>query len=187
MMKKNIFILFIILFSTLISKSQDDGDFRIGAYGQAITIGDHVIPQYGLMGEYFLSHNFSLNYKYGLGYNPDGETMGHINPSILGFCFLAYSTPNDLIWAFMIPEGVSYHVYPNNLIEIAPYINPLGSEINLYHYPSIVLSCSFGINLHIKPTEDLSFSPNMGAIIIYGNSEILPSFGFSINYNFHDF
>ena len=167
-------------------RSQDKGDFRLGMYGQAITLGDNTFPQFGLVGEYFLSKSFSMNYRYGLGSSPNGEVMGHINPSLLSLAFLASSSGDELFWTFLIPEGFSYHAYPNEFFEISPYLNPLGSEINLYEDKPIVLSCAFGMNIHIKPVKDFSFTPNMGAIIVYGNGEILPVFGFSLNYNFND-
>jgi hypothetical protein len=184
-MKKIILIISISLLFIPFGKSQDKGDFRLGMYGQAISLSDNTFPQFGLVGEYFLSKKFSMNYRYGLGSSPNGGVMGHVNLSLLGLAFLASSTTDELLWTFFIPEGISYHAYPNDFLEIAPYINPLGSEINLYDNEPIALSCSFGMNIHIKPIEDMSFTPNLGAIIVYGRSEILPTFGFALNYNFH--
>lgn len=185
-MKKILLALVFAFFSVLAGMTQDKGDFRLGLYGQAISFREHVLPQYGLVGEYFLSHNFSMNYRYGLGYNSNGEITGHINPSLLSIAYLASASADEFIWAFLIPEGFSYHAYPNEFIEISPYLNPLGSEINLYDKNPIVLSCAFGMNLHVKPVENMSFTPNIGAIVIYGKGEMVPTFGFSMNYNFND-
>jgi hypothetical protein len=186
-MKKSLIIFIIILYSNVIGFTQEKGDFRLGMYGQTLSFRDQILPQFGLVGEYFLSHNFSMNYRYGLGYNSNGDIMGHINLSLIGIAYAASmsSTSDELLWTFMIPEGFSYHAYPNDFLEIAPYVNPLGSEINLYENTSIMLSCAFGMNIHFK-FDDFSFTPNLGAIIMYGNGEIVPAFGFSINYNFKD-
>lgn len=177
-------ILIIALISTsLISFSQEKGDFRLGVYGQLNTFRYKQIPMFGLCGEYFLSHHVALNYRYGMGYNDKGEVTAHINPSLLGLIFA--SSSDALLLSFMIPEGVSYHAYPKENIEISPYISPLGSEINLYDNPSFVFSCNFGINIHLQPLKDLTVTPNLGGTLIYRNGEVIPSVGVSLNYNFH--
>lgn len=184
-MKKKFFFQFFLCFIIITSSAQNKGDFRIGAYGHAITNRSNVLAQFGLTGEYFLSHTISLNYKYGFGTNSEGGMMGHINPSILGLAFASYVTADFLIYSFLIPEGVCYHIYPNHFLEIAPYINPLGAEINLYKDNPILLSCSFGTNIHFKPGKSIAISPNVGATIIYKTGEFLSTFGLSINYIFN--
>lgn len=139
------------------------------------------MPMSGVSGEYFFNHNFSINYKYGLGKNYIGDYTMHFNPSVFGLLYV--NSVELFILSFIIPEGVSYHFYPREALEFAPYINPLGSEFNFYENPIIVLSGSFGINVHIKPTENLSISPNLGAMLIYRNGELIPSMGVSLNYN----
>lgn len=177
------FLLFSFLFYSNTVFSQEKGNFRFGIYGHALNFRASVLPQYGLTGEYFLDHRFSLNYRYGVGYNTEGGVTGHINPSILGIIFAP--TAESLALAAIIPEGFSYHFYPKEKFEIAPYLNPLGSEINIYSKPMLVLSGSAGINLHFRPVHDFSFAPNMGIILIYRNGEIIPNLGFSLNYLFH--
>lgn len=179
-------ILFLV-FLTIISfqlKSQDKGDIRFGINGQVAMWQGKMLPQFGLVGEYFLNHKFSLNYRYSFGLNPYDNITAHINPSILGLAFASYTSLDLLIYTFFIPEGVCYHVYPNEKLEIAPYINPLGAEINWYEDSPILLSCAFGVNLHIKPVEKFYISPNIGATVIYKNGEITPSYGLSLNYLF---
>ena len=186
---KRIVLVFIIVISTLsICKSQEKGDFRLGLYGQGISYRDKQLPQFGLVGEYFLGHKVSLNYRYGFGYNSDGVFMGHINPSLLGLAYLVAvggsSSGEELLLAFMIPEGISYHVYPNEKLEVAPYVNPLGSEINLTSNSSFDFSCSFGMAIHYIPVKNMSISPNLGGILIYQTGDVFPVAGISINYNF---
>ena len=101
-MKKYILIGLIIC-TSLLSKSQEKGDFRLGVYLNVNPYRDQVIPMFGLCGEYFLSHSFALNYKYGIGINSNGEVTAHINPSLLGLIFA--SSSDALALAFMIPEG----------------------------------------------------------------------------------
>ncbi len=184
-MKKNILFLFFLCLLIFPISAQNKGDFRIGIFGQGISNQTNVLPQFGLTGEYFLSHYVSLNYKYGLGTNSEGRVMGHINPSILGLAFASYGSADLLFYSFLIPEGVCYHVYPNDFLEIAPYINPLGAEIYLYDDTPILLSCSFGTSIHFKPSSSISITPNVGATIIYKTGELLSTFGLSLNYIFN--
>jgi len=181
-MKFLIFLIFIISF-VLNTYSQEKGDFRMGMYAQVNSLQDRETPMFGITCEYFLSSKLSMNYKYGIGLNNQGTITAHINPSILSIFFI--QSGDALIFSFMIPEGLSYHIYPKEKLEVAPYINPLGSEINMYESPAIALSCNFGMNIHIKPSKDLSITPNLGAMIVYGNYEVVPNVGLSINYNFH--
>jgi len=181
MHKYLIFLLFICI--STICLSQEKGDLRIGVFAQVNSFRNKETPMYGLCGEYFLNHHVAMNYRYGLGLNQEGEVTAHINPSLLGIIFL--QSGEAIMLSVMIPEGFSYHIYPKEILEIAPYINPLGSEINLYINPEIVLSCNIGINIHIKPVNDLSITPNLSAMIIYQNGEVVPGMGIAINYNFH--
>lgn len=178
------FILFLlVIFISLSCFSQEKGDFRMGVFAQVNSLRDKETPMFGLNCEYFLSHKLSMNYKFGMGLNNEGAITAHINPSLLSLLFIR--SGDAVIFSFMIPEGLSYHFYPKENLEIAPYINPLGSEINFYQSPSIVLSGSFGMNVHIIPVKDLSITPNVGVIVIYRNREVVPNMGLSINYNFH--
>lgn len=185
-MKKAFLTLSIVFVTILATNAQEKGDFRFGVYGQSLTSGNSLYNQFGITGEYFISHSFSLNYRYGMGTSPQRELMGHINVSAIGMVFAAVVSYELIPYMFLIPEGISYHAYPNDKFEIAPYINPLGAEINLDEEYPILLSCAFGMNLHVKPSEDFSISPNAGAIVIYKTGQFFPVFGLSINYNFRD-
>ena len=176
-------IIGLLICTSLISNSQEQGNFRLGFYTQLNSYRSNQIPISGICGEYFISSYFSLNYKYGLGLNNNGEYTAHLNPSTYG---LIYTESAELfLLLFIIPEGVSYHIYPKKAIEIAPYFNPLGSEYNFYENPKIVLSCNFGMSIHLKPSEFFSIAPNLGATVIYRNGEVIPVMGLSVNYNFH--
>ena len=178
-------IIGLFICTSLISNSQESGDFRFGVYTQLNSYRGNEMPMSGVSGEFFISPSFSLNYKYGLGLNNSGDYTMHFNPSIFGLLYV--NSVELFILSFVIPEGVSYHVYPRRSIELAPYINPLGSEFNFYESPNVVLSCSFGINIHLKPTENLSISPNLGGMVFYRNGELMPSMGVSLNYNIQGF
>jgi hypothetical protein len=186
-MKIKTAIVISLLFASLVGISQTKGDVRIGTYGQIMYLGNKIIPQYGLLGEIFVADNFSVNYKYGIGTNQNGEITGHINPAIFLLAFTDGSAAS-LLGTLMICEGVSYHVAVNDYIELAPYISPLGAELNLYPDVPILLSCSAGINMYVKyitPLKSLSFCPYAGAMIIYRDGNVLPVLGFSLNFTFH--
>lgn len=185
-MKKLLIILSAILVFSISAYSQDKGDFRLGLYQNTQSAGKSLLPQFGISGELFVSKSISLNYKYSMGMNPDRELMGHVNISTIGVALSALFVYELAPYIFLIPEGLSYHSYPNDNIEIAPYINPLGAELNMYEDFPILLSCSFGITVHFKPSEKFSISPNIGAMILYKTGEIQPGFGISLNYNFEN-
>ena len=111
--------------------------------------------------------------------------MGHINPSILGMALFLYGGRVEwILYSLMIPEGVGYHAYPNKFLEISPYVNPLGAEINLTGNSTFDLSCSIGMTIHFKPIDEMTISPNLGTVIIYKTGETFPVAGISLDYRF---
>jgi hypothetical protein len=167
--------------------SQDKGDIRIGEYGQGMTMKNEIMPQFGLVGEIFLSHHLALNYKYGIGVNIDGGVSGHLNPAIFALGWFGEATSQAVFTLILlVPEGVSYHLYPNDYLEIAPFISPIGAEINIYPDPDqVLLSCAFGSNFYLTPFKklrNLSFSVFGSATYVYKKKAILPSIGCSVNY-----
>ncbi len=185
-MKRNFIILIILLIIPVVLLSQSKGDLRIGTYGQVTVFDNNLISQYGVCGELFIAENFSLNYKYGLGSNINGDIIGHINPAIFLVPF-AISYPAAILGVLLISEGVSYHIQVSEFVEIAPYISPLGAEINLYEDQEIVLSCATGFNFyfkHFSPVDQLLLSFNGGATIIYKDMNVMPTVGVSLMYSF---
>jgi hypothetical protein len=183
-LKSLVFVLF--LFVSVAGIAQTKGDVRIGAYGHVASFGSKMIPQYGLNGELFITDNLSLVYKYAIGKNVNGDLTGHINPALFLLAVTA-SYPAAALGTLLISEGISYHIAINESIEVAPYISPLGAELNLYPEYPIVLSCAVGVNLFIKnatPFENISFAPYGGAVIIYRDGNVMPVVGFSVNYTF---
>ncbi len=185
-MKIKVVSFFLMFFVSLSVMSQNKGDVRIGTYGQIFYLDHSIIPQYGLSGEIFVADNFSLVYKYGLGTNVNGDITGHINPAIFLLAFTATS-PAAILGTLLISEGVSYHIAANEFIEFAPYLNPLGAEVNLYPDNPFLLSCSVGVNMFVKyitPFNNISFTPYGGAVIIYRDGNVIPVAGFSVYYTF---
>ncbi len=186
-MKIKIFIFLSLLFISIAGISQNKGDVRVGTYGEVIVFGNKILPQYGISGEWFVADNISLNYKYGLGKNQDGDFSGHFNPALFLLAFTV-GYPSAALGTLLISEGVSYHFNLNEFIEIAPYLNPLGAEVNLYQDKPIVLSCAFGVNMYFKqitPFKNICLAPRLGAILIYRDVNVLPVAGFSLNYTFN--
>jgi hypothetical protein len=185
-MKTQLIIITLLFFIPLAAISQNRGDVRIGTYAQVTSFENRLIPQYGISGEWFVADNFSLNYKYGMGTNLNGDITGHINPAIFLVAFAA-SYPAAILGVLMISEGVSYHIPINDFVEFAPYLNPLGAEINLYEDNSFVFSGATGVNVYFKhftPIEHLLVSFIAGATIIYCDSNVLPTVGLTLSYDF---
>jgi len=188
-MKTKIILLLFILISTLTGMAQDKGNIRLGIYGQGMTMQNEIMPQFGLVGEIFLSHRIALNYKYGIGTNTNGDAMGHINPSVFALGWFGEATSEAVfILTLLVPEGVSYHIYPTDYLELAPFISPIGAEINLYPDPDqVLLSCALGSNFYFTPfknLKNLSFSVFGSGTYVYKKKVILPTVGCSINYTF---
>lgn len=166
--------------------SQTKEDIRIGGYGR-MTLCDKVMtPHFGINGEWFVADNIGLVYSYGLGTNANGDITAHINPAIFLIPFVA-SYPAAILGVLLISEGISYHVSVNEFVEVAPYLCPLGTEINLYEEQDLILSGSAGVNLIFKqfsPLNKLLLSFNLGSTVIYRDMNALPSVGVSLQYQF---
>ncbi len=184
-MKLKVIIITIFIFISTIGISQNKRVFRIGTFGQIGYIDNNILPQYGISAELFVTDNISLNYKYGMGLNPNGDITGHFNPSLFLLPF-AYSF-EAILAVLLIPEGISYHIYLSDYFELAPYISPLSAEANLYDDRPLVLSGSLGFNAYFKnatPFNNLMFGINAGSIIIYRVGSAIPVLGISLNYCF---
>jgi hypothetical protein len=187
MMKFRHILPLIFLFASLTTMAQYRGDLRIGIYGQTTVTNHEMVEQFGISGEYFVLDNFGLVYKYGFGVDPYGKVSGHINPGILVLAlFIPYSV--DAIFASaLICEGVSYHFRPMENLEFAPYVSPLGAEINLPGEKEFVLSLNSGMKLNFLNTTKLNnflISADLGVLYIYGSQNAYPSLGISLNYQF---
>ncbi|PLX08286.1 MAG: hypothetical protein C0596_08335 [Marinilabiliales bacterium] len=182
---KHILIVFTLLISLNVS-SQERGDLRIGAFGKVSLFDNVMINQYGVNGEWFVADNFSLLYAYGMGTNANGDITAHINTALFLLPFAA-SYPPAVLGVLLISEGISYHVSVNEFVEVAPYLCPLGTEINLYEEQDLILSGSEGVNLIFKqfsPINKLILSFNFGSTVIYRDMNALPSVGVSLQYQF---
>lgn len=186
-MKFRLFLTILLLFASLTTVAQYKGDVRIGIYGQTTVTEHEMVEQYGIMGEYFVLNNFSLVYKYGFGVDPYGKVSGHINPGILLFALWIPYSVDALFATILICEGVSYHYSPVDNLEIAPYLNPLGAEINLPGEKDFVFSLNSGVKMNFLNTGKLNnflFSADLGMLYIYGSRNAYPSIGISLNYQF---
>lgn len=171
---------------TVCSFSQEKGDLRIGAFSNIAYYDNALLPQYGVCGDLFIADNISLKYSYGFGVNSDGELTAHINPSLFLVPFGLYYPPS-IIFILLVSEGIAYHVPINEHIEFAPYISPLGAEINLEDDSDIVLSGNAGASIyfkHFSPISNLFLAFSGGATVIYKDVTTLPSLRVSLMYNF---
>lgn len=89
----------------------------------------------------------------------------------------------------IIPEGISFYLLPDNKVNPAIYVNPLGAD---YFYKSSAyelfkVNGEAGIKMLIKKTEKMSLQSFLGVKYFYNNKGITPIFfnaGFGIM--FHD-
>ena len=177
-MKRLLFFIAITFVIHLSTFSQDKDNFRISGTFDYFNLGNENQLMYGLNGELFLNKSFSLNYKYTLGVNNDRDLVFHTPAGAIGVYFV--DIWELMIFSIMIPEGVSYHQYPKEWLEVSPYLNPLGCEYNSFH-DKLKLSCTAGIKMHVK-ANGFNFSPNIGVLYIYGQNNPSLNLGFSVGY-----
>lgn len=151
-------VFFFIIFN---SNSQHYGNFRLSIGSQINTFHDKHYFMHGLEGEYFLSSSFAFNYRLALGKTYDGNFGFHFPASWLVMAFLdGYEA---LVLTSVIPEGISYHTYPNSHLEISPYLNLLGSELLLFKgSPQYNILGNIGLKVYYRPNETVSLSASYG-------------------------
>ncbi|NVO02468.1 MAG: hypothetical protein HXX09_07160 [Bacteroidetes bacterium] len=177
-MKRILLLLFLFGITTNIVFSQESDNFRLSGTVEHFSLGSDNQLMFGLNGELFLSEKFSLNYKYTMGVNKDGDFVYHTPAGAIGVYFI--DIWELMVFSVMIPEGVSYHQYPNKWLEVSPYLNPLGCEYNS-NYNNLNLSCTAGVKLHIK-ADKFNFSPNVGVLYLYGHNDPSLNLGLSVGY-----
>ncbi|MFZ4401568.1 MAG: hypothetical protein ACOYO1_16165 [Bacteroidales bacterium] len=191
-------ILILCLFAFQItSYSQIRGDIRAAAMSEVSFFNSGTLTSYGISAEYFIHKNFSLNYQYSFGFNQNKNTYIHFPGALAGFIemirsdsyFLTSGADDEgwtylLLLTFVLPEGISFHTYPRNWIELAPFINPLSTDYNLLGNYRSTITLSIGMKLHIKPVETFSISPHAGLKYIYGNGKTGNYFGISMGWLF---
>jgi len=178
-------IVFFIFCVFIQLNAQENGNGRIGFVVETYNNYGTKYQSYGLRIEYFVCHSVSLNYKITIGSNTD-RIWGHVSiPVDLGLESGAANSNGGYVFAF-IPEGVGFHIYPNEWFEISPYIDPIGCEKNMINSKDYY-SCAVGLRLYIKPSEKLSISPNLGLVILYTNSKLIANCGLTLAWQFEHF
>jgi hypothetical protein len=162
---KNLYLLAIGLYISFLSVAQDKtennltfekGDFAISyAFGPGLHNQQHQLTV-----DYFISDSWSLVYRGSVNIAqsslytseyilPIGATVG-VGALSLGTCgacsgFCSFDQGFGLIgYSFLIPDGVSFHIYPFKNIDIAPYfifsglgIYQTSEETNFFYSPSV--------------------------------------------------
>jgi len=175
--------------------SQRRGDFRLAAMSEISFFNSGKLSSYGLSAEFFIHKNFSLNYQYTIGVNKNKQTYLHFPGAVAGLVEMFRTDPYFLTsdsdqeaWAyllflsFIIPEGISFHTYPRDWLELAPFINPLATDYNILGNYRSTITLSLGMKIYIKPTPTFSFSPHFGLKHIYKNGKVGNFFGISMGW-----
>ncbi len=196
-MKKLGWLGIFILLINLSSYSQRRGDIRVSAMSEISFFNSGTLTSYGLSGEYFIHRNFSLNYQYTLGVNQSNNTYIHYPGAVAGLIEMFRADPyfltsgaDDNGWAYLlfltiiIPEGISFHTYPRDWLELAPFVNPFSTDYNIMGNMRSTITLSVGMKMHIKPTESFSISPHFGLKHIYSNGKVGNFFGIGMGWFF---
>jgi hypothetical protein len=191
--KKNfITICFLSLFPLFVF-SQEAKNIRVSAISEVSFFADGTLTSYGISAEYFVHRNFSLNYQYTLGINQKNKIYMHYPGGVAALVemfrsdtYYLYSTSGDdgwgyiLILAVILPEGISFHTYPRNWLELAPFVNPFSTDFNIIDNRRSTITLSLGLKAHIKPVYNFSISPHFGLKHIYKNGKVGHFFGVSL-------
>ena len=170
------FLFLLVYNSTVIS--QEKRDFRLSVGGGFVTIQNRLYYSPGIEGEYFLSHNWALNYSLGYGKSERGDVQFHFP---LGWLAIPFACdPEAIILCVMIPEGFSYHIYPNEKMEIAPYLNLLQAQCVLSDEEEFNILSGAGVRVHFRPVEKFSITLQYGISVPYNRPDLCISGGISL-------
>ena len=196
-MRKSIFIFLFILAVIADNNAQRPNDLRISGIGEVSHFANGSLSSYGILTEFFINNSFSLNYQYTFGTNQFGHFYAHYPGTVswivnyLEYFGDATNTFNEsdawmiiLAGTFGIPEGISFHTYPREWLEIAPFINPFSADYNILDNQHSTITASIGIRAHVKLTHNLSLVPHFGLKHIYKNAQTGNFYGFGIGWLF---
>jgi len=183
MKTKALLFILLILFSINI-KAQRSGDLRIVWIAEVSHFNNGTLTSYGVFAELFISRSFSLNYQYTIGTNQYGNFYSHYPGTVswlvesvkyYNFEYASYESPNFWIYILattaIIPEGISFHTYPRQWLEIAPFFNPFSADYNILDNNHSTITASVGIRAHAKLGRHFSVVPHFGLKHIYKTSE----------------
>ena len=178
--KALVFTMFLLMTNCLFS--QDEGDFRLSAFGENLDINGHQYIGGGLECQYFISKSLSLNYRYGYGVNENGEYILHF-PALLGGVLISDDLYGLLLISVLTPEGVGYHLHPRDWLEAEIFIHPLSCDYNIRKNDAYSITGSLGLRVFIKPNDIISLSAYSGIKTVYGDGTVGSFTGFSIGFN----
>jgi len=194
-LKKLILLSICCLSLNLASSAQRRGEFRVAAMSEISFFNAGTLTSYGLSGEYFVHKNFSLNYQYTLGVNQNNQRYLHFPGAVAGFVemfrtdsyYATTGTDEDgwtylLFLTFVIPEGVSFHTYPREWLELAPFVNPLSTDYNILENDRSTITLSVGMKLYLKPFPSFSIAPHFGLKHIYKTGKVGNFFGIGMGW-----
>ena len=195
-MRNKVLLIFILAVLVSFTRAQRPKDLRISGITEVSHFSNGSLTSYGILVEYFLNKNFSMNYQYTFGTNQFGNFYAHFPGTVSWLVEAAkhneddYSTSvNDawevvLIATFAIPEGVCFHTYPRKWLEVAPFINPFSADYNILDNEHSTITASLGIRSHIKLTSHLSIVPHFGLKYIYKNNQTGTIYGIGLGWLF---
>gem|GEM_PF-5000011 len=175
---RKILITSTLLFAVLFSYSQDKGDFRLNVGGSVLTVRDKIFYSPGIDGEYFLSDKWALNYSLGYGQSNEGDIAFHFPLAWLAVPFAC--DPEAIIFCAMVPEGVSYHFYPKENLEVSPFINALQAQCILGEEEMLNVNWGAGVKVYYIPVERVSVCFQYGLSMPYIRPEAFFNAGVSI-------
>ncbi|GAB4288968.1 MAG: hypothetical protein Kow0068_14600 [Marinilabiliales bacterium] len=153
--------------------------YRISINSEIIDYSYNQTNYYGISGQYFITKNLSLNYSYLIGKNCNHEFAVHV-PGAINLLVLSPPYPDYFLFVLLIPEGGSYHFYPNKNFETEFFLNPLGTDYNIMDNERFTLTGNLGVKAYAK-YNNFSISPYAGIKYIYTDATVRPIIGISIN------
>ena len=172
----------LFLFINSFVQAQEKRDFRFSVGGGFASIHDRIYYSPCIEGEYFLSEKWSLNYSLGYGKTNRGDIQFHFPLAWLAIPFAC--DPEAIIFCAMVPEGVSYHLYPKEKMEVAPYINLLQAQCVFSDEEMLNVLSGAGVKVYFKPAEKISIAFQYGISVPYNRPELYFNAGISLGVMF---
>lgn len=192
---KGIAIVLILLGLSTEVYQQEPGNVRFSLKGECLTRDFFDQYSYGFSLELFVSSRLSLDYNYTMGIDDQNRycfffpgsasaVISFFGEEMLYEPYFIEDNWEWLMFTFLIPDGLSFHAYPREWLEVAPYIYPLSGEFNSFGCGYISVGLASGLKAILKPIPSVSIGPYFGFRKKYSNNHTALNYGLSVGLMF---
>ena len=170
----------------------EGGNVRIGALFEVMTSEGGESIGYGFRFEWFLVPALSVDWQVLFGNNYQGNFYTQVPGTSValsdqtGDPWLAAEVDEGTLSLFllglMIPEGITFHVFPHPRIEVAPSLTLLRADYNNRNNSTTTLGGALTLRLNYQPFRRFTLSPALGVRMDYetGDPSLLYGLGLGL-------